>query len=255
MIKRTFSFINLKGGVGKTTIATTTAYILSQMCGLKVLLIDNDKQGNTTQFFNAEREDKYTIADILLNGNLDEDTVICKTKYNNLDVIGADMGLAAANLKLIKDNETHQQQHMLSKFIGNLKTNYDFCIIDNAPDVNASVYNALVITNEVIVITTPDEYGTSGVQKMQEQIDLARRDNPTLQFRGVLLNKFFKTHNSYIIKAKLRKNYPVFETNVRFTQNRLDDAITKKESIIELSPNCGFSQDMKRFVKELLYIK
>lgn len=50
---KTISFINLKGGVGKTTISTNFAYALAESCGLRILFIDNDKQGNATAFLAA----------------------------------------------------------------------------------------------------------------------------------------------------------------------------------------------------------
>ena len=49
---KTISIINLKGGVGKTITAINMAYILSDM-GNRVLLVDNDKQGNTSKFLGA----------------------------------------------------------------------------------------------------------------------------------------------------------------------------------------------------------
>ena len=48
MSMRVISIINLKGGVAKTISSTSMAYILSQIYNYKVLLIDNDKQGNST---------------------------------------------------------------------------------------------------------------------------------------------------------------------------------------------------------------
>ena len=51
---KTFSLINKKGGVGKTTITVNLAYALAESCDLRVLVIDNDDQGNDTQFFGIE---------------------------------------------------------------------------------------------------------------------------------------------------------------------------------------------------------
>ena len=61
---KTFSLINKKGGVGKTTITVNLAYALAESCDLRVLVIDNDDQGNDTQFFGIE--EGRTLADILL---------------------------------------------------------------------------------------------------------------------------------------------------------------------------------------------
>ena len=44
------SIINLKGGVAKTVSAINIAYTLVAVHGKRVLLIDNDKQGNTSKF-------------------------------------------------------------------------------------------------------------------------------------------------------------------------------------------------------------
>lgn len=44
---QTISIISLKGGVAKTTTAVNMAYTLAEVHKKKVLIIDNDKQGNT----------------------------------------------------------------------------------------------------------------------------------------------------------------------------------------------------------------
>lgn len=54
---KTISVINLKGGVGKTTTATSLAELLAEgdkkrkRPGSRVLLFDNDKQGNASKLF------------------------------------------------------------------------------------------------------------------------------------------------------------------------------------------------------------
>ena len=45
---KTISVINLKGGVGKTYTSYNVAYELAKR-GNKVLVIDNDKQGNISK--------------------------------------------------------------------------------------------------------------------------------------------------------------------------------------------------------------
>lgn len=248
----TFSFINLKGGVGKTTVSVNTAYILSEIYGRKVLFIDNDKQGNSSRFFAAEQES--TIAQLLL-GEKSVHEVIQKTKYKNLDIISADMSLMGANFAIMQD-QMCQQDCILKDSLALIQEDYDFCIIDNPPDINLSVLNALVITNEVIVVTTPDEDAMQGVDAMVKQIEDASRYNTDLIFRGCLMNKFVSSNGSYLYKDKSK--YPFFNTNIRFvtkvTTDRLIQALKEKVSIFELSANCTIARDLSKFVNELLYM-
>ena len=66
---KTISFINLKGGVGKTTISTWLAYLLAESWDLRVLFIDNDKQGNASRWLGAD-ERKGTLTNILMDGGI-----------------------------------------------------------------------------------------------------------------------------------------------------------------------------------------
>ena len=67
---KTISFINMKGGVGKTTSAVEIAAILAKEHKKKVLLIDLDPQTNATLSLITldaweKIKDTATIADVL----------------------------------------------------------------------------------------------------------------------------------------------------------------------------------------------
>ena len=51
------SIINLKGGVGKTTTAAIMAESLAEIYNKRVLLFDNDKQGNISRLFDLYNGD------------------------------------------------------------------------------------------------------------------------------------------------------------------------------------------------------
>ena len=163
---QTISIISLKGGVAKTTTAVNMAYTLAAVHNKKVLIIDNDKQGNTSKAFKKyDTEDKNTVARMMLERNIDVSEIIKKTDYENIDIITANMDLLEANLRTIVDTG-RQQQTRFKKALSNSKVldhgwakfdylplteAYDYCIIDNAPDINMSIINALVTSNDVIV--------------------------------------------------------------------------------------------------------
>ena len=149
---KTFSLINKKGGVGKTTITVNLAYALAESCDLRVLVIDNDDQGNDTQFFGIE--EGRTLADILLQkAGLSE--VIQHTRYPKIDIVPSSEALLDANVVIIKDEDI-VQQNILREAMQGVEEQYDICLIDNPPTINASVINALVASDEVIIISSPD---------------------------------------------------------------------------------------------------
>lgn len=55
---KTISVINLKGGVAKTISSANIGYILSQTYRKRVLLMDNDKQGNLSKMYERHGNDR-----------------------------------------------------------------------------------------------------------------------------------------------------------------------------------------------------
>lgn len=139
---KTISIINLKGGVAKTLTADSMAHVLATFYNKRVLLVDNDKQGNTSKAFGVHSYDDKSISDVLTARRLDPREAIKKTRFQNIDVMPANMTLIRANMEVLMDSTRPQQTRLRSALNTIAAENfYDFCIIDNAPDINISTIN------------------------------------------------------------------------------------------------------------------
>lgn len=177
---RTIAIINLKGGVAKTTSSINIAYILNQK-GYKVLLVDNDKQGDCSRGLDRRSPESVGIDEIMTEEDPDMEKLIQNTNYENLDIITANLNLLKANLEASMDL-TRVQQTRLKKAVERVKEDYDFCVIDNAPDINISVINALAAADDVLIPIEIDDNTMEGMGELLKQIDTIKRDwNPEMK--------------------------------------------------------------------------
>lgn len=260
---QTISIISLKGGVAKTTTSVNMAYILAS-AGKKVLLIDNDKQGNASKAFDLYNpEEKDTIARVMVERGIDIREVIKHTRYENLDIVPANMNLLEANLRVVVDTGRQQQTRFKKAFEQcegcegrnertAAKDLYDYCIIDNAPDINMSIINALVMSDKVIIPVQIDQFSFDGLDILAEQIAEVKEDfNPHLSFEGCLITQYRKTDVQQQGAAVLENKYKVFSTRIRRTEKKPQESTFAKMPLVEYSARCGASQDYKKFVAEL----
>lgn len=247
---KTISIINLKGGVGKTTTAVNLAYALAEEMGYHVLLIDNDKQGNCSQHYGVHSYDLPSIADVFAD-DLSVDKAIVQTGYDQIDMIPANMDLLDANLHLIY--EKTQQHYILRDALVPISRNYDFCIIDNAPDINLTTINALAASDYVVIPVNSDAYATDGIDRMLEIIDDARGFNDKIQLAGCLQCKYQNNPANLQIQNFLRRNkeYAAFDTTIRLTP-KIDESTFYRAPVFDYSPRSAASADYREFTAELL---
>lgn len=183
-----------KGGVGKTTFTLVMAAIAA-LCGLRVLVIDMDPQGNSTETIAADDWDAEedaglaaaldpTAKDISL---LD---AIVPTVWENVWIAPAvqpDM-VQAEKLILAMD---HGREHRLRDEIEALRGDFDLIIIDCPPALGMLTINALTAADEVGIVAEADQWSKQGLEALAETIDGVKRyANKALRTAWILLNKW-----------------------------------------------------------------
>ena len=253
---KTISIINLKGGVGKTISAINIAHVLATVHEARVLLIDNDKQGNVSKFFNLHGDEVPGMAEILTKREFIITDAIMPTPYAGLDVITANMNLLSANKEVLLDMSRPQQTRLKKQFahiVLESPGDYDYCIIDNAPDINMSVINALVASHDVLVPIKVDKFAFDGLRQLVEQIEDMQEFNPNLRLAGCFIT--METRNNVNMQGtewlKNETNYPLFRTGIRKTV-KIDETTFSGKPILEYAPNSTAAKDYIKLVEEYL---
>ncbi len=250
---KTISIINLKGGVAKTISAINIAHILAVVHNKRVLLVDNDKQGNATKMFGLHSYEWSSIADVMTERNPNLDDIIASTGYDNLDMIPANMNLLRANLQVLLDS-SRPQQTRLRAALNSVSAEYDYCIIDNAPDINISTINALVASDDVMIPVKIDKFAFDGLAELKEQIDNTREElNPAINLKGCFVTCYQRNEVNRQGEEWLhnQKDFPLFRTHIRKTE-KVDESTFAAAPIIEYSRRCGAAMDYIALVAEYL---
>lgn len=178
------SFINYKGGVGKTTIAVETAATLANEHGFKVLVVDLDPQTNATFYLVTEEEwekwaeENGSLLDLFRvaqgNGEIDITKSIMTNLYGTLDLLPSHLDLLPVDLELAARwgaQSAEAKVIIKDKLVPVAENNgYDFVIIDCPPSMNLVTQNALMSSDSYVVVCLPEYLSVRGIGLIETQI-------------------------------------------------------------------------------------
>lgn len=142
----TLAIYNLKGGVGKTAASINLAYASAKE-GFKTLVWDLDPQGSSSFYLGAKAGVKNESRKIL-NSEMDLQSAIQTTAYENLDVIPADISARHADILL---NEMKQSKRKLLSLLSALKNEYDIVILDSPPGISV-LHDAVFVAADWVLM-------------------------------------------------------------------------------------------------------
>jgi chromosome partitioning protein len=188
---RILALCNQKGGVGKSTTTFHLARAAVQ-AGRRVLVVDNDPQGNLTSIAAAEAvdEDQAGLADALSSRAPETiRDVIVPGVWPGLDVVptsGVTLGYVRDELVIAGAGREGRLRQALAQVI----EEYDLVLIDCAPSLDQLTINGLTAANAVVVVTESKLFSANGLSQLLDTIDNVRAYyNPQLTVAGVIVNK------------------------------------------------------------------
>lgn len=227
------SLVNQKGGVGKTTTSINLASSLG-LLGKKVLLVDFDPQGNATTGVGVEKGGlNTTIYEALINEKTGKE-IIKKTKFKNLDLIPANVNLAALEVNFVsmqKKDPTFSKSGQLKKVLEEVKDDYDYILIDCPPSLGILITNALTASDSVIIPVQCEFFALEGIMQLLNTIRVARsKTNPNLEIEGVVLT---------MLDSRTILGLDVVENIRSFFKEKVYDTIIPRLIVLAEAPSHG----------------
>lgn len=211
------SVVNNKGGVGKTTSTACLGELLAFL-GKKVLLIDMDPQGNLSMLYGGyydDSEDGFeplhkNIADLFLHRyqTIEEmNSIIYPTRIKNLYLLPA-THRHVHTPEILARKTTANNFIVLKRAINQIKNNYDYILIDNAPANNIMTVNSLMTSDLVISPVRTEGFSYEGLVSTMQTILEIKEDHciDTLKFGGAFFTQVNPKTNVYKVLKESYEN-------------------------------------------------
>lgn len=201
------STVNMKGGVGKTTLTVNLASALAKYAGKRVLVVDLDAQISATlslmspHDFAKIRKNRRTLS-YLIESHIKPDSrtkldindvispYICNVK--NLDLLPGDIELYDEYLvsemlhyQAVKEGKATEfdqvwntfERSLIRNILAPIQDKYDFIIMDCAPGYNLLTRSGISASDYYILPARPEPLSVIGIQLLERRINQLKENH------------------------------------------------------------------------------
>jgi len=195
------SFILNKGGVGKTTSLCTMAQILA-LGGYKVLVVDLDPQANTSRTFGVIEDLEEVDYQKLYCERISKEEVskfIVSSNFENIDIIPSSTQVIRMNVKIYDAKKDNMAAGLyLKENIGEVESNYDFVLLDNAPSIDDMADSAIAASDMVLIPINTDNLSYEGINNTIQMVqDINNTYDLEVKFGGIFMTRIKNRTNLY----------------------------------------------------------
>lgn len=242
---KVISIANQKGGVGKTTTCFNLGVAFS-LCGLKVLMIDGDPQGDLSTMSGNKTTEGLTLYEVLHGKDINK----AIKDGDGFSIIVSDETLARGEIDLVKAPRT-----VLKDALDNLETNFDVVLIDCPPSLNVLTIDELTASDEVIIPVQAQYLPLKGVARLRETIEKTKASlNPSLKIGGVVVTFYDGRRNLDVqVRESLEKAFKakVFKTAISIN-TKIAEAPSHGLSIFEYAPRSKGAEQFRALAAEIM---
>ena len=273
MDAKTICFINLKGGVAKTTTTVGTAFALAGQYKKKVLVIDLDPQTNATVMLIGDKgwkklldQKNSTIYEMFYDVLYDENHFDIKKAIqhdvgNIKNMTGID--LLASHLKMVelqdfladirgKRDFSLNPHDILINNLEPLMKNYDYILVDCPPNLGILTLNGIKMADGFIVPTVPDILSTYGIPQILSRIEkFSRNCHKAIPCIGIVFTKVRQNSSLHIETMRdmrIANDTHIFETV--FPENvKIAEAAAYEDEPMTILQKWGYQGQYDKFVQ------
>lgn len=225
-------FLNLKGGVAKTTTAVAVAETLAE-AGLRVLVIDADHQCAASKLLLGERRltqcesRQRTLHDLfadLVESNFDVANPSAFVQHGASNIRGGLPSLSVLPCSLRIDDffinmrkgprphpSIEESTRILNGHVGNLRNwllgQFDYTIVDCPPGIPVQVRTLLKASDGFIIPTIPDRLSLEGSLKLLDRVRRTNIKRPSLGTLWTLYKSNNEIHRRCVHRAHWQSSY------------------------------------------------
>jgi chromosome partitioning protein len=236
---------NQKGGVGKTTSASSLAHGLA-LRNRRVLLVDFDPQGQCATALGINQEPG--VFNALVNTRSDIHQWIRDTDRTGLNLLPGDRSTATAQIVINAENRPINSIRLLFKPLGK---EYDYILFDTAPSVGGIQERAIYAADLALIPTATEFLSMDGLAQMMDMLTALRSQHNWSGKLAGILPTFYddQTSESNKSMAELKANFGESVLSPIHRATILRECAAESKTIFEMDPASRSSREYEELTR------